>query len=75
MNALRQMLGFDWLAMFMPFGQQWSEMRAAFQSYLRPSEYRNVETKAAHNLLRMMKAVPEDFIQHFREYVVLGSGR
>ena len=59
-------LAINYLAVIMPHGQEWRDIRKAYRNHFGLAEYRGIELKAAHTLLRNLLTAPEDFMSHFR---------
>ncbi|VDB95386.1 unnamed protein product [Peniophora sp. CBMAI 1063] len=66
LNLLRHIMGLDWLAAIMPYGNDWRDMRRAYHMNFGVVEHRGAETKAARALLRDLLAAPADFAAHCR---------
>ncbi|KZV72303.1 cytochrome P450 [Peniophora sp. CONT] len=67
LNLLRHVMGLDWLAAIMPYGNDWRDMRRAYHMNFGVAEHRSAETKSARALLRDLLATPDDFMAHCRQ--------
>jgi hypothetical protein len=68
--------GMDYNIGFAPYGSAWRHSRREFRENFRPIDleaYQPLEQRAVHRLLRNLLSSPDNFRQHFRQYVVLLS--
>ncbi|EIM84308.1 cytochrome P450 [Stereum hirsutum FP-91666 SS1] len=67
--SLRILLGYDWIIGFTEYGEWLRTMRKHFHTFFQPAavtEYRPLQTKAVHQLLRHLIRKPKDFSWHLR---------
>ncbi|KAF9016760.1 cytochrome P450 [Hymenopellis radicata] len=64
-----ELMGWDFMFGFMPYGDEWRALRRLFQQEFHPGaaqRYRPTELRATHGLLRRLLDDPEDFYLHIR---------
>ena len=65
-------LKIDWAMGFSRYGTRWRNMRREFHRYFHPTasqQYRPIEVKATHELIRRLLDTPSEFLEHIRLYV------
>ncbi|EIM84338.1 cytochrome P450 [Stereum hirsutum FP-91666 SS1] len=68
-TMLIDLLGFDWALVFSRYGDRFRALRKGFHPYLSPDaviEYRPLESKSVHRLLRSLMEKPENFVASLR---------
>ncbi|KAF9447745.1 cytochrome P450 [Macrolepiota fuliginosa MF-IS2] len=71
-RVLSEMVGWNWLMVFMPYGNAWRERRRFFAKYIHPSDtsfHRPRETEQLHIFLSLLLKDPENFLKHIRHMV------
>ncbi|KAI0076590.1 cytochrome P450 [Panus rudis PR-1116 ss-1] len=69
MTMLYDLVGFHWTLVFTRYGEQWRDMRRAFHQEFNQDavkQFRDIEVKACHELLRRYVACPEMFMESIR---------
>lgn len=67
--ALNVILKIDWAMGFSRYGTRWRNMRREFHRYFHPTasqQYRPIEVKATHELIRRLLDTPSEFLEHIR---------
>ena len=62
--------GMDYNLGLARYGTAWRHSRREFQAHLGPAEleeYRPLEQRAVHRLLRSLLSSPDDFVQHLKQ--------
>ncbi|KAJ2918114.1 hypothetical protein MD484_g2319, partial [Candolleomyces efflorescens] len=69
---INELIKFDWLFGFMPYGEPWKERRRLFQKHFHPldtASHQPRELEHVHKLLKQLVRTPDDFIEHIRHAI------
>lgn len=69
---VNELIGFDWLFGFMPYGKEWKERRQLFVQQFHPlnaSNHQPTEMDFTHKMLYQLLQTPEDFMSHIRHAI------
>ncbi|KAI0076588.1 cytochrome P450 [Panus rudis PR-1116 ss-1] len=69
MTMLYDLIGFHWTMAFNRYGERWRDMRRAFHQEFNQDavkQFRDVQVKACHDLLRRYATQPENFMDDIR---------
>ncbi|EAU86764.1 cytochrome P450 [Coprinopsis cinerea okayama7 len=69
---VNELIGFDWLFGFMPYGEGWKERRRLFQQHFHPlntSSHQPIELEFTQKMLQQLLQTPHDFMSHIRHMV------
>ncbi|KAF9450386.1 cytochrome P450 [Macrolepiota fuliginosa MF-IS2] len=66
---LNEMMGWEYLLSFLPYGDWWRRQRRVFHEYFHPNivhKYQNIQLNTARAFLRRLLKSPDDFVLHIR---------
>ncbi|TFK37128.1 cytochrome P450 [Crucibulum laeve] len=69
---LNDLVGWNWLFGFMPYGEAWKERRRLFQHHFHPLDttiHQQKELEYTHKMLQRLLETPEHFMDHLRHMI------